>query len=181
MKKAFRFIFSRPFFTGLFIVLQLCALLLVVLVLNEYFLLFYAVSLLLGVVLVLYIVSRNGNPAYKIAWIIPILALPIFGTLLFLVFGRDTLTKRERQRMDYVTEKYAAAMAEATGARAMGIYKRDSYSGLNWSTVPSILVEMGFMSNPDEDRLLNDPEYQQKLVNGMVQGIADYMGRELGK
>ena len=115
MKKAFRFIFSRPFFTGLFIVLQLCALLLVVLVLNEYFLLFYAVSLLLGVVLVLYIVSRNGNPAYKIAWIIPILALPIFGTLLFLVFGRDTLTKRERQRMDYVTEKYAAAMAEATG------------------------------------------------------------------
>lgn len=115
MKKAFSFIFSRPFFTGLFIVLQLCALLLVVLVLNEYFLLFYAVSLLLGVVLVLYIVSRNGNPAYKIAWIIPILALPIFGTLLFLVFGRDTLTKRERQRMDYVTEKYAAAMAEATG------------------------------------------------------------------
>lgn len=113
MKKALRFIFSRPFFTGLFIVLQLCALLLVVLVLKEYFLLFYAASLLLGVVLVLYIVSRNGNPAYKIAWIIPILALPIFGTLLFLVFGRDTLTKRERQRMDFVTEKYAAAMAAA--------------------------------------------------------------------
>ncbi len=79
------------------------------------------------------------------------------------------------------SEALLPAMAEATGARAMGIYKRDSYSGLNWSTVPSILVEMGFMSNPDEDRLLNDPEYQQKLVDGMVQGIADYMGRELGK
>lgn len=118
MKKALRFVFSRPFFTGLFIILQLCALLLVVLVLNEYFLLFYTVSLLLGVVLVLYIVSRNGNPAYKIAWIIPILALPIFGTLLFLVFGRDTLTKRERQRMDYVTEKYARAMADAAEARS---------------------------------------------------------------
>ena len=118
MKKALRFVFSRPFFTGLFIILQLCALLLVVLVLNEYFLLFYTVSLLLGVVLVLYIVSRNGNPAYKIAWIIPILALPIFGTLLFLVFGRDTLTKRERQRMDYVSEKYAVAMADAAEARS---------------------------------------------------------------
>ncbi len=82
-------------------------------------------------------------------------------------------------------ESYAAseallpAMVEATGARSMGIYKRDTYSGLNWSDVPSILVEMGFMSNPEEDRLLNDPQYQQKLVEGMVQGIADYMGREL--
>jgi len=114
MNKILRFLFSRPFFTGLFIILQLCALLLVVLVLNEYFLLFYVANLLLGMVLVLYIVSRNGNPAYKIAWIIPILALPIFGTLLFLVFGRDTLTRRERQRMDFVTEKYAAAMAAAT-------------------------------------------------------------------
>ena len=82
-------------------------------------------------------------------------------------------------------ESYAAseallpAMAEATGARAMGIYQRDTYSGLNWSEVPSILVEMGFMSNPEEDKLLNDPDYQQLLVNGMVRGIADYMGRAL--
>ncbi|MBQ2957908.1 MAG: N-acetylmuramoyl-L-alanine amidase, partial [Clostridia bacterium] len=45
----------------------------------------------------------------------------------------------------------------------------------------SILVEMGFMSNPEEDRLLNDPEYQMKLVDGMVKGIADYMGRELNE
>ena len=84
-------------------------------------------------------------------------------------------------------ESYAAseallpAMAEATGARAMGIYQRDTYSGLNWSEVPSILVEMGFMSNPEEDKLLNDPDYQQKLVAGMVQGVAEYMGRELSE
>ena len=76
-----------------------------------------------------------------------------------------------------ICEYLLPAMAEATGARAMGIYQRDTYSGMNWSTVPSILVEMGFMSNPEEDKLLNDSEYQQKLVSGMVQGIADYMGR----
>lgn len=79
------------------------------------------------------------------------------------------------------SEALLPAMAEATGARAMGIYKRDTYSGMNWSEVPSILVEMGFMSNPEEDRLLNDPEYQMKLVDGMVKGIADYMGRELNE
>ena len=38
---------------------------------------------------------------------------------------------------------------------------------------------MGFMSNPEEDELLNDPDYQQKLVQGMVQGIADYLGKTL--
>ena len=78
-----------------------------------------------------------------------------------------------------ICEALLPAMAEATGARAMGIYQRDTYSGMNWSTVPSILVEMGFMSNPEEDKLLNDPDYQQLMVQGIVQGIADYMGREI--
>jgi N-acetylmuramoyl-L-alanine amidase len=67
------------------------------------------------------------------------------------------------------------AMIAATGAHADGIYKQDTYTGLNWSEVPSILVEMGFMSNPDEDRLLNDPAYQQKLVTGMVNGVIEYI------
>jgi N-acetylmuramoyl-L-alanine amidase len=69
------------------------------------------------------------------------------------------------------------AMLSATGAREDGIYRRDNYTGLNWSAVPSVLVEMGFMSNPEEDALLNSAEYQDKLVNGMVNGIKNYMGR----
>ncbi|MGI6238876.1 MAG: N-acetylmuramoyl-L-alanine amidase family protein [Christensenellales bacterium] len=74
-------------------------------------------------------------------------------------------------------EHLLSAMAEATGAKANGIYKRDSYTGLNWSEVPSILVEMGYMSNPDEDERLNDPAYQAQLIQGMVAGICDYFGR----
>ena len=69
------------------------------------------------------------------------------------------------------------AMTAATGARADGIFKRDTYTGQNWSTVPCIMVEMGFMSNPEEDVKLNDPAYQQKLVEGMVEGICRYFGR----
>lgn len=82
---------------------------------------------------------------------------------------------------DIAKESYAAAeailpaMCAATGAKNCGIFKRDTYTGMNWSTVPSILVEMGYMSNPREDVLLNDPDYQQKLVDGMVQGIIDYI------
>lgn len=84
---------------------------------------------------------------------------------------------------DIAEASYAAAeallpaMTEATGARPDGIFCRDTYSGLNWSEVPSILVELGFMSNPEEDVKLNDPEYQQLLVTGMVEGICAFVGR----
>ena len=80
-------------------------------------------------------------------------------------------------------ESYAAseailpAMAEATGANAQGIFKRDSYTGLNWSEVPSILVEMGYMSNAEEDERLCDPEYQSLLVEGMLEGMCTYFER----
>lgn len=69
------------------------------------------------------------------------------------------------------------AMLAATGAKRYGIFKSDNYTGLNWSAVPCILVEMGFMSNAKEDMKLNDPAYQQKLVDGMVNGICRYVGR----
>ena len=78
---------------------------------------------------------------------------------------------------------YAAAeailprMCESTGAKERGIFESDSYTGLNWSEVPCILVECGFMSNPREDELLNTPEYQRLLARGMVEGICDYFGR----
>lgn len=78
---------------------------------------------------------------------------------------------------------YAAAeailprMCEATGAKERGIFESDSYTGLNWSEVPCILVECGFMSNPREDELLNTPEYQRLLARGMVEGICDYFER----
>lgn len=76
----------------------------------------------------------------------------------------------------FAAECLIAVMAEVTGAKAQGIYKRDTYTGLNWSEVPSVLVEMGYMSNPDEDEKLCDPEYQALLVEGMVDGICDYFG-----
>lgn len=68
-------------------------------------------------------------------------------------------------------------MVEATGAKKRGVYERDTYTGLNWSEVPCILVECGYLTNPDEDERLNDHDYQLKLAEGMVEGICDYFGR----
>lgn len=69
------------------------------------------------------------------------------------------------------------AMAAQTGAKNLGVKYSDSYTGLNWSTVPSMLMEMGYLSNAREDRLLNSADYQDKLVAGMIEGICGYMGR----
>ncbi len=72
-------------------------------------------------------------------------------------------------------------MVDETGASEDGVFRRDIYSGLNWSTVPSILVEMGYMTNAREDKLLNDPAYQQKLITGMVKGVAACFDRSLNE
>lgn len=65
-------------------------------------------------------------------------------------------------------------LTEVTGAKNNGIVERDDISGFNWSMVPVVLVEMGFMTNRDEDQLLNMTEYQDKIVSGIISGLEDY-------
>ena len=62
----------------------------------------------------------------------------------------------------------------ATGANDRGISERSDMTGFNWSMVPVILIECGFMSNPEEDALLSSPDYQQKLADAIACGILDY-------
>ena len=66
------------------------------------------------------------------------------------------------------------AMSEATGGKNRGVMEADNMSGINWCEVPVTIVEMGFMSNEEEDRLMATEDYQDKLVDGMVMGINRY-------
>lgn len=59
------------------------------------------------------------------------------------------------------------ALSSATGAKYRGCNASSVYSGLNWAaSIPSFLLEMGFMSNATDDKLLSDPDYQQKICEG---------------
>lgn len=62
----------------------------------------YAGLLVISIAATLFIISKNTNPAYKIAWVIPILALPVFGGLFYLMLGGNRLSVRQRKKMNAV-------------------------------------------------------------------------------
>lgn len=67
-------------------------------------------------------------------------------------------------------------LVEATQRTDGGLVPRSDITGFNWSKVPVILVEAGFLSNPEEDTLLNSASYQDKLAVAMADGIIEYLG-----
>ena len=81
------------------------------------------------------------------------------------------------ERSKTAAEDVQAALVAKTGAQSRGTVPRSDITGFNWSRVPAILVESGFMSNAEEDRLLNTPEYQQKVAEGVADGVLTYLER----
>jgi N-acetylmuramoyl-L-alanine amidase len=80
-----------------------------------------------------------------------------------------------------VASKKAASLAQreliaATGANDRGIDARGDMSGFNWSDVPAIIPEIGFMTNAAEDRLLATAAYQDKIVAGLTRAIVSFLG-----
>jgi N-acetylmuramoyl-L-alanine amidase len=69
------------------------------------------------------------------------------------------------------------ATVAATGARDLGLIRRSDLTGFNWSNVPAILVESGFMTNPAERRLLQSSSYQWKVARGFSAGVAAFSPR----
>ena len=77
----------------------------------------------------------------------------------------------ESKRAAQIVQK---ALIATTGAVDRGAIQRTDLSGFNWAKVPSVLIEAGFLSNTVEDKLLSSPHYQDKIAQGIANGILTY-------
>ncbi len=83
----------------------------------------------------------------------------------------------------YAASKRAAEIVQSELVKELdfpdrGLQERPDFTGFNWSNVPAILVEMGFMTNPTEDRLLATARYRQLAALGLCRGTLRFLGRD---
>lgn len=92
-KKFLEIILGRAIFLLTAFFLQIVAIIFIVAKFQEFFVYFYIFSIVISVLLLLALISSNMNPAYKIAWIVPIMSFPAFGWIFYILFSGNRFTK----------------------------------------------------------------------------------------
>lgn len=99
------FILPRILFLALAILLQLVLIIGIFIKFYQYFSYFYVINIIISTLVVLWIVNDESNPAFKIAWIIPIMLFPIFGGLFYILIGNTSLSKKLINNMNVIEER----------------------------------------------------------------------------
>lgn len=84
------------------------------------------------------------------------------------------LYEESRRLADCILNAYT----EKTGIDYEYVWETDSMSGINWAQVPVTIVEMGYMTNSEEDMKMQDPQFQEKMTDGIADGIDAYMAEK---
>lgn len=76
-----------------------------------------------------------------------------------------------------IAECLLAPTISATGAKDLGIIPRHDQTGFSWSSTPVCTIEMGHMTNKEEDHLLVSDDYQEKMAQGLANGFLSYFSK----
>ena len=74
-------------------------------------------------------------------------------------------------------EKIINSYTNYTGFKNRGVVTRDDLTGFNWSKVPIVLIELGFLSNPKEDAYLSNKDNYKNISLGIALGINNCFGK----
>jgi N-acetylmuramoyl-L-alanine amidase len=83
------------------------------------------------------------------------------------------LSKDSKSLSQYIVD----GICDETGGKNRGAIERDDMSGINWCKIPVTIIEMGYMSNPEEDKLMQKEDYQNNIVEGISDGIDEYFDK----
>ena len=97
--RVIRFLLHRVVLVSLSLAAQIIVLAVTIYYFRSHYAWLYGLFALISLCVLLWILNTHTNPAYQIAWLIPILVFPVFGALLYLLLGGNRIGKREKKRM----------------------------------------------------------------------------------
>ena len=100
------------------------------------------------------------------------------GALTMSPSARNQYTSQISSECQRLAECVINAYCSASGFKNRGIITSDTMSGINWCTIPVTILEMGFMTNPEEDIAMQNPDTQMAMVTGIANGIDSYFGMD---
>ena len=114
LKKVFNILISRLFIIGMLLLLQVIWFIIFIEMLGSYSNIINSMLMLLSLIAVLWLVNKQDNPAYKLAWVIPILIFPLFGGLMYLFLGNKKPSKKLREKMGTINCETNKLMVQDT-------------------------------------------------------------------
>lgn len=88
------------------------------------------------------------------------------------------VSKSVRTKSQKLAKTMIKSFCKKTGAKNRGVSYRNDLTNINWSKVPVIFIEMGFLSNKKEDKKLASSSYQTKCAKGIADGFDAYFKKK---